>query len=109
VAQEQLKIWESLFGREVQVETSAEIVAKKVWHRGDRFTARDIFDLAMVAENEPGSLLAIEPILQGQRDAVLSRISARGAALREAFDALEALNYRRSFDDCVAIVKKVLA
>jgi hypothetical protein len=31
---------EILFGREVQVETSTEIVAKKVWHRGERFTAR---------------------------------------------------------------------
>jgi len=63
----------------------------------------------MVAEKEPGALLAIKPILQGRRDAVLSRISAQGAALREAFDALEALNYRRSFDDCVAILKEALA
>ena len=102
-------VMETLFGRDVQVETTTEIVAKKVWHRGDQFTARDIFDLAMVAETEPGSLLEIEPILQGRRDVVLSRISAQGAALREAFDALEVLNYRRSFDDCVAIVKEVLA
>ena len=29
---------EMLFGREVHVETSAEIVAKKVWHRGVGFT-----------------------------------------------------------------------
>lgn len=102
-------VMETLFGRDVQVETTTEIVAKKVWHRGDQFTARDIFDLAMVAETEPGSLLEIEPILQGRRDAVLSRISEQGAALREAFDALEVLNYRRSFDDCVAIVKEALA
>lgn len=50
---------ESLFGREVRVETSTEIVAKKVWHRGDRFRARDIFDLALVAEKEPEALKAI--------------------------------------------------
>jgi len=37
--------WE-LLGRRVKVETSAEIVAKKLWHRGDRATARDLFDLA---------------------------------------------------------------
>src|SRR5205823_4409399 len=34
---------ERLFDRDVAVETSTEIVAKKIWHRGDRFTARDIF------------------------------------------------------------------
>jgi Nucleotidyl transferase AbiEii toxin, Type IV TA system len=64
-------VMETLFGRDVQVETTTEIVAKKVWHRGDQFTARDIFDLAMVAETEPGSLLEIEPILQGRADAML--------------------------------------
>lgn len=102
-------VLEALFGRDVQVETSAEIVAKKIWHRGDRFTARDIFDLATVAEKEPGSLLAIQPILQGRRDVVLARIAAQDTALREAFDALEVIDYQRSFDECVAIVKKVLA
>ena len=44
---------EQLFGRTVAVETSTEIVAKKVWHRDVEFTARDIFDLAMVIEKEP--------------------------------------------------------
>jgi hypothetical protein len=44
---------ETLFEHQILVETSAEIVAKKVWHRGFEFTARDIFDLAMVAELEP--------------------------------------------------------
>jgi hypothetical protein len=33
---------ETLFGREVRVETSTEIIAKKLWHRGEQFTARDI-------------------------------------------------------------------
>jgi predicted nucleotidyltransferase component of viral defense system len=100
---------EILFGRNVQVETSAEIIAKKIWHRGGTFTARDIFDLATVAEKEPASLLEIKPILQGRRDDVLGRIAAQDAALRETFDALQVLNYRRSFDECVAIVKEVLA
>lgn len=35
---------QELQGRMVKVETSAEIIAKKFWHRGDRLTARDIFD-----------------------------------------------------------------
>lgn len=32
-------------GREIRVETNAEIIAKKFWHRGDRPKARDLFDL----------------------------------------------------------------
>lgn len=100
---------ETLFGRQVQVETSTEIVAKKVWHRGVEFTARDIFDLAMVVEKEPNALEAIKPVLRDRRDVVLERIKAHEAALREAFAALEVLDYRRSYEDCVALVRHAFA
>jgi hypothetical protein len=51
-------ILETILGHPFLVETSTEIVAKKVWHRGATFTARDIFDLAMVAEREPDARLS---------------------------------------------------
>ena len=99
---------ESLFGREVNVEKSAEIVAKKVWHRGADFTARDIFDLAMVAENEPDSLESIKPILQERRDVILDRIKRHESNLRETFAALEVLDYKRNFDECVELTRQAL-
>jgi predicted nucleotidyltransferase component of viral defense system len=99
---------ELLFGRQVQVETSTEIVAKKVWHRGGQFTARDIFDLAMVAEKEPEALWQIKPILRERRETVLARIAGAEIALREAFAELETLEYHRSYDECVQLVKTAL-
>lgn len=99
---------ETLLGREVQVETSTEIIAKKAWHRGEQFTARDIFDLAMVTEKEPDALLNIKSVLQSRRDIVLRRIASQEVALREAFAALEILDYHRSFDECVEIVRNCL-
>jgi hypothetical protein len=99
---------ETLFGREVMVETSTEIVAKKVWHRGDRFRARDIFDLALIAEKEPEALKSIAPILRDRKDVVLTRIKAGDSNLREDFANLAVLEYRRSYDECVKIVSKVL-
>jgi hypothetical protein len=102
-------VGEELFGRTVQVESSAEIIAKKVRYRGIEFTARDIFDLAMVAEKESEALQEIKPVLRDRRDVVLQRIATHQAALRETFAALEVLDYRRSFDECVTLVKKALA
>ena len=99
---------EVLFGRPVAVETSTEIIAKKVWHRGTEFTARDIFDLAMVIENEPQALPMIRPILRDRRAVILERIAQNHAGLREAFDALETIEYRRSFDECVDRVTQTL-
>ena len=100
---------EVLFDRKVLVETSTEIVAKKVWHRGPEFTARDIFDLAMVAEKEPAALQSIRPVLRSRRDEVLQRITKHDAVLRETFEALEVIDYRRSFNECVEIVKEALS
>jgi hypothetical protein len=90
------------------VETSAEIVAKKLWHRGEQFTARDLFDLALVAEKEPSTLWPIKPVLESRRHPVLRRIESQEAALREAFAALEILDYSRSFEECVELVRKAL-
>jgi hypothetical protein len=100
---------EMLFGRSFLVETSTEIVAKKIWHRGADITARDIFDFAMVSELEPGAMREIEPILSGQRDRVLDRIRRNERVLRETFESLTTLDYRRSFDECVQILKDTLA
>lgn len=99
---------ETLFGRSVQVETSTEIVAKKVWHRGVEFTARDLFDLAMVIELEPAALHAIRPILRDRRNIVLKRLNEHSGSLREAFAALDVMNYRRTYDECVNLATEAL-
>lgn len=99
---------ETIFDRKIQVETSVEIVAKKVWYRGDRFRARDIFDLALVAEKEPEALKSIAPVLRGRKDVILARIQTSDANLRDDFANLEVLEYRRSYDECVSIVTNAL-
>jgi len=99
---------ETLFGRPFLVETSTEIVAKKVWHRADHFTSRDIFDLAMVAEREPQALHEIAPILRDRRETILAVIENKKAFLRESFNELAILDYKRTFEECVEIVTKTL-
>lgn len=101
-------ILETVLGRPFLVETSTEIIAKKIWHRGTQFTARDIFDLAMVSEREPDALKEISSTLRGRREAVLNRIAAFEPNLRETFNELQILEYKRSFDECVEIVKGTL-
>jgi hypothetical protein len=100
---------EMLFGRSFLVETSTEIVAKKIWHRGAEITARDIFDFAIVAELESGAMREIAPILRDRRDAVLDRIRRNEQFLRDSFESLMTLDYRRSFDECVQIPKEKFA
>jgi len=100
---------EQLFGHDVAVETSTEIVAKKVWHRGPEFAARDIFDLAMVAEREPEALESILPVLVDRSDVILKRIDEQDQSLRETFDELEVLKYQRTYDECIEIVRQTLA
>ena len=101
-------VFESLFGRQVRVEKSVEILAKKIKYRGSEFTARDIFDFALITEKEPDALKELSPLILEHRDAILARIVARDITLRKTFAELEILDYRRSYDECVSIVTKVL-
>jgi len=99
---------EVLLGRTFLVETSTEIVAKKIWHRGADITARDIFDFAMVAEREPGAMTEIAPILRDRRGPILDRLQRHEQWLRDRFESLEILEYRRSFDECLQILVREL-
>ncbi|WP_291143915.1 nucleotidyl transferase AbiEii/AbiGii toxin family protein [Hydrogenophaga sp.] len=98
----------TLLGRTVKVETAAEIVAKKLWHRGDRATARDLFDLALVIEREPKALNTAEPYMTRHRDAFLTQIQQRRAVLGAQFDAIDALGYRPTYDEAVNCVSRFL-
>ncbi len=101
------EIWE-LLGRPVKVETSAEIVAKKLWHRGDRATARDLFDLALVIEREPRALATAGPYLVKHRDTFLLQVEQRKLVLKAQFDAIDVLNYRPSYEQATAAASAFL-
>lgn len=97
---EPFEIWE-LLGRTIKVETSAEIVAKKLWHRGDRATARDLFDLALVIAKVPQALATARPYLVKNRDTFLQQINQRKLVLKSQFDAIDVLDYRPSYEQAV--------
>lgn len=91
------EVWE-LLGRQIKVETSAEIVAKKLWHRGDRATARDLFDLALVIEREPLALATASAFLTRHRDEFLKQVDQRRAVLKAQFEAIDTLDYQPSYE-----------
>ncbi len=99
----------TLLGRKVKVETSAEIVAKKLWHRGDRATARDLFDLSLVIEREPDALATAAPYLTRHREAFLSQLEQRRAVLSAQFEAIDALDYRPSYNESLQRVSLYLS
>ncbi|MBK4734836.1 nucleotidyl transferase AbiEii/AbiGii toxin family protein [Noviherbaspirillum pedocola] len=97
-----------LFDRPVRVETSTEIVAKKMWHRGDRPTARDLFDLCLVIEREPEALRAAAPFLMRHREVFLREIVAHASPLTSRFAAIRTLRYTPSYERCVALATEFL-
>jgi hypothetical protein len=100
--------WE-IQGRPVRVETAAEVIAKKMYHRGDRATARDLFDLSMVVEREPEALAAATPFLMWHRDRFLEQIKQPGAGFLATFESIAATGYRPSLEHCVEVATAYLS
>jgi len=96
-------------GVAVRVETSAEIIAKKMWHRGDTATARDLFDLSLVIEREPEPLVRAGRFLVRHRESFLVQLERRERVLRSQFAAIDTLAYTPSFDDAAGRVSEFLA
>lgn len=97
-----------LQGRKVRVETATEIIAKKMWHRGDRVAARDLFDLALVIERESTQLASAARFLVRHRTAFLEQLKTRESILRESFDAINTLDFQPTFDQCAKLATTFL-
>ena len=101
--------WWHIQGRAVRVETAAEVIAKKMYHRGDRATARDLFDLSLVVEREPDALVKAAPFLMRHRDRFLQQIGRPGPGFVATFDAIAATGYRPSLAHCVEVATAYLS
>lgn len=101
------EIWQ-IDGHSINVETSVEIIAKKMWHRGNAVTARDLFDLALVIDREPKALRAAAQFIVRYRDSFLEQLKSRHKILNMQFNAIDAWKYQPPFLDCVDIAERFL-
>ena len=99
--------WQIL-GNMIRVETAVEIVAKKLWHRGDRATSRDLFDLSLVIEREPEELKMAAPFLLRHADQFLEQILGRSHVLKPQFEEIDILNYHPSYEEALERVASFL-
>ncbi|MBU3693730.1 MAG: nucleotidyl transferase AbiEii/AbiGii toxin family protein [Rhodocyclaceae bacterium] len=102
--------WESweIRGELVRVETAAEVIAKKMYHRGDCATARDLFDLALVLEREPETLTAAAPFLLKHRQRFLDTVQRPGPGFIASFAAIASTGYSPSLAHCVDVASSYL-
>ena len=102
------EIW-NIGGTAVKVETASEIIAKKLWHRGDRATARDLFDLSLVIEKDPKALMKAAKFLNKNAEVFISQITSRAAVLKTQFNEIDALNYKVSYEEAAKRSKEFLS
>ncbi len=95
-------------GLVVRLETSAEIIAKKMWHRGDAAKARDLFDLCVVIDHSPDDLRQARKFLIKNREAFLAQLEYRSDILSIQFEQIDALDYGKTFNECASIAREFL-
>lgn len=100
---------ETVMGVPVRVETSVEIIAKKMWHRGHHITGRDIFDFALIAAHEPEGLMQANQFMTRHATALHQQLDERYGPLKLQFDAVDALDFHPSFDQACHTLKTTLA
>jgi hypothetical protein len=99
---------ETILGYQVRTETSVEIIAKKMWHRGDRITGRDIFDFALIVDREPEVLMSASELMTRHAVAVFQQLDERYVQLKQQFEAVDTLNFNPSFDHACETLRKTL-
>lgn len=95
-------------GRKIKLETCAEIIAKKMWHRGDQAKARDLFDLCAVALAEPEAITIAAPFFKKHGAAFLKRLEDRSQFVEAEFKAIDALGFQQSYSDCLEQAHRII-
>ncbi len=94
--------------RELRIETAVEIIAKKMWHRGNEAKARDLFDLCVVIEDSPAKLASAGEFMVRHREIFLQQLLARREILETQFNAIDVIGYHRRYDECVELASHFL-
>lgn len=90
-----------VLGRNILLETPIEIVAKKLWYRGDRATPRDLLDLALVVEHHYSEILAHGQVFVKNIEVFTNQCESRRAIMLPVFDAIEKIEFELSFNECL--------
>lgn len=90
-----------VLGRKILLETPIEIVAKKLWYRGDRATPRDLLDLALVIEHHYSEIIEHGQVFVKNIEAFTDQCESRRAIMLPVFDAIEKIEFELSFDECL--------
>ncbi|MDO8753029.1 MAG: nucleotidyl transferase AbiEii/AbiGii toxin family protein, partial [Anaerolineales bacterium] len=97
----------------IKFETCAEIIAKKMWHRGNQAKARDLYDLCAVAVVEPDAIQPAAPFFGKHGAAFLQRLHERAEFVEAEFNAIDTIGFQRPFSECLAqahsIIEPILA
>ncbi|MBS0200391.1 MAG: nucleotidyl transferase AbiEii/AbiGii toxin family protein [Proteobacteria bacterium] len=94
--------------RKIKVETAGEIIAKKMWHRGGRAKARDLYDLCAVVEHEPEQIEVAKPFMKRHASAFLRALDERHEILTEEFRQIDTLGVVKSYEDCRRLAREIL-
>ncbi len=94
----------AVLGRHILLESPVEIVAKKLWFRGDRATPRDLLDLAQVITHQRAALLAERTIFAKNIQCFVEQCQTRCNIMAPAFAQIDHLTTPPSYDDCLAQV-----
>jgi len=102
--------WEKVAhrGRQVLVETNAEIVAKKMHYRGYQAKARDLFDLCAVADLDPAAIDQAAPFLMRYGDEFIAQLKANFGYIEEDFAQIQRIDYKRPFEECLTLAETII-
>lgn len=102
--------WEAVThrGRRILVETNAEILAKKMYHRGNQAKARDLFDLCAVADLDPAAVEKAAPFFKRHGDEFVAQLKANAGYLEEEFTQIQRIDYQRPFEECLTLAEIII-
>ena len=96
-------------GTPIPVETPVEIIAKKIRHRGSRFTVRDVFDFSAAIDHDPKLIEELKQILTAKDfQKTLDRLTLLKGNFSESQSVSQFINTLKSQDSLGHLYESVI-
>ena len=99
---------EEVFGRNIEIDPPAEILAKKILYRASQLKGRDIFDIVHAVQKMPALPDQLSEFTALRKDIIEARLNLHHKQLRTEYNALQAVYGGPDYKTAIRILYKLL-
>ena len=98
----------NVFGRDIKIDSPAEILTKKFFYCASSIKGRDLFDIVSAVQKKPELLIQLSEIICSRKDLLEARLSLNHEALKAQYNSLRKMYGGPDYQQVVNTMQEIM-